>query len=46
MKKLRTATLALAASAALVCAAGPAAAAPIKLGAPLATAFHWHARTG
>lgn len=48
MKKLRTATLALAASAALVCAAGPAAAAPIKLGAPLATAFlyGWVAERG
>jgi branched-chain amino acid transport system substrate-binding protein len=49
MKKLRTASLALAVSAAIAGAAGPAAAAePIKLGAPLATAFlyGWAAERG
>lgn len=48
MKKLRTTSLALAAAAALSLAAQPVLAAPIKLGAPLATAFlyGWVAERG
>ncbi len=48
MKKLRHLSLTLAAAAALCLGAGPALAAPIKLGAPLATAFlyGWAAERG